>query len=56
MCRSQRGVNNDGDPYCNREENHSAVDIFLLSENRVKSMFAPEGPDGIDQEINRNWG
>jgi len=55
-CRFQRGVNNNGDPYPSRKENQSTIEVFLLPENRVESMLAPEGSDGINQEIKGNWG
>ena len=54
MCRFQRCVNDNGDPYCSCEENHSAVEVFFPPKNRVESMFAPESPDGIEQEVNGN--
>jgi hypothetical protein len=56
LCRFQRGVNDDANPYSNHEEDQSAVEVFLLPENRAESMLAPESPGGIDQKIKGNRG
>ena len=54
--RFQRGVNKNEDPHSSRKENQSAVEVFLLPENRVESMLAPESSGRIDQEIEGNRG
>ena len=53
--RFQRGVNDNGDPGSNGEENQSAIQVVFPPENRVESVLAPESPDGIDQEIDGDW-
>ena len=56
LCRFQRGVNDERDPYSNRKENQSAIEVVSLSEDRVEPVLTPKSPDGINQKVDRDWG
>ena len=56
LCRFQRGVNNDRDPYSSGKENQSAIEVVFLSENRVEPVLTPKSSNGINQKVDGDRG
>ena len=53
LCRFQRGVNDNSNPYSNGKENQSAIEEVSLSENRIEPVLTPEGSDGVNHKVDQ---